>query len=690
MKAHGVGRALAQPLRAATRRHFAARSWVEYDAKCDFPIENLPFGVFSCAKRGPRCATAIGPYAVDLAVLSEHGAFKDLGFDATKTFGQPTLNAFMALPRSAWRATRARLAELFAADGDDALRGRATLRDAALRPLEEVKMHLPAKIGDYTDFYSSREHATNVGIMFRGKDNALQPNWLHLPVGYHGRASSVVLSGTPLARPRGQLQKSREDPWQGSVYGPCKLLDFELEIGFFVGGQLPPLGRPLSIQEAEEHIFGYVLMNDWSARDIQAWEYVPLGPFGAKNFGTTISPWIVSPDALEPFVCSTSAEKQTDPEPLPYLKEENYSSYDIKLAVDLHTPSQGSSEKVVTTITESNFRHMYWTPRQQLVHHSVTGCNMQPGDLLGSGTISGTEQRSFGSMLELSWRGAHEIPLSDGQARKFLQDGDVCNIRGYCQGDGYQIGFGDCSGEVLPAGALDEAKAAGAASSPLQDVELHGYWRSTASWRVRIALAHHGIHYKNTPVNLMKNEHQSASYAQVSSMGQVPTLSFTVAGERQNLTQSMAIVEFLDSVSTGSPLIPPTDGTVEGTLRRARAMEIAEIVNSGMQPLQNRPMLGSIRVANVDGQETDGQGFARAAILRGLKACERLVAASGGTFAVGDTVSIADLCLVPQLQNARRFELDLTPFPHLMALDERLAQLPAFQAARPEAQPDAS
>lgn len=293
-------------------------------------------------------------------------------------------------------------------------------------------------------------------------------------------------------------------------------------------------------------------------------------------------------------------------------------------------------------------------------------------------------------MLELSWRGAHEIPLSDGQARKFLQDGDVCNIRGYCQGDGYQIGFGDCSGEVLPAGALDEAKAAGAASSPLQDVELHGYWRSTASWRVRIALAHHGIHYKNTPVNLMKNEHQSASYAQVSSMGQVPTLSFTVAGERQNLTQSMAIVEFLDSVSTGSPLIPPTDGTVEGTLRRARAMEIAEIVNSGMQPLQNRPMLGSIRVANVDGQETDGQGFARAAILRGLKACERLVAASGGTFAVGDTVSIADLCLVPQLQNARRFELDLTPFPHLMALDERLAQLPAFQAARPEAQPDAS
>lgn len=671
-------------------RSFATRSWVEYDAKCDFPIENLPFGVFSCAKKGPRCATAIGSYAVDLAALSEHGALSGLGFDATKTFGQPTLNAFMALPRSAWRATRARLTQLLLADGDDLLRRKAELRDAAMRPLQEVKMHLPAKIGDYTDFYSSREHATNVGIMFRGKDNALQPNWLHLPVGYHGRASSVVLSGTPLARPRGQLQKNREDPWQGSDYGPCKLLDFELEIGFFVGGELPSLGRPITINEAAEHIFGYVLMNDWSARDIQAWEYVPLGPFGAKNFGTTISPWIVTPDALEPFVCPTSAEKQDSPEPLPYLKEQNYSSYDIKLAVDLHTPSKGG-EKVVTTITESNFRHMYWTPRQQLVHHSVTGCNMQPGDLLGSGTISGTEQRSFGSMLELSWRGAHEIPLADGESRKFLKDGDVCNIRGFCQGDGYQIGFGDCSGEVLPAGALDEAPKVPARSKLLQDVELHGYFRSTASWRVRIALAHHGVNYKYTSVNLLKSEQKSAEFEQVSSMAQVPTLSFNAAGRRQNLTQSLAIIEFLDSVYTDSPpLMPPADGTPEGTLRRARVMEIAEIINSGTQPLQNRPMLSSITSAVVDGKDTDGTGFATAAVMKGLKACERLVAQSGGQYAVGDTVSIADICIVPQLTNARRFGIKVEEFPHLASLEKRLAELPAFATAVPEQQPDAA
>lgn len=676
--------------RPLQRRCFAARSWVEYDAKCDFPIENLPYGVFSCAKKGPRCATAIGPYAVDLAALSEHGALSGLGFNATKTFGHPTLNAFMALPRSAWRATRARLTELLLADGDNTLRSNPKLREAALQPLQEVKMHLPAKIGDYTDFYSSREHATNVGIMFRGKDNALQPNWLHLPVGYHGRASSVVPSGTPLARPRGQLQRNREDPMQGSDYGPCKLLDFELEIGFFVGGELPALGRPITINEAADHIFGYVLMNDWSARDIQAWEYVPLGPFGAKNFGTTISPWIVTPDALEPFVCATSAEKQDNPEPLPYLKEENYSSYDIKLAVDLHTPSQGG-EKVVTTITESNFRHMYWTPRQQLVHHSVTGCNMQPGDLLGSGTISGTEQRSYGSMLELSWRGANEIPLADGQSRKFLKDGDVCNIRGFCQGDGYQIGFGDCSGEVLPAGALDTAPKSEMKSLALEDVELYGYWRSTCAWRVRIALAHHGVDYKYTPVNLLKDEQKNAQFVeQQSTMAQVPTLSFKAGGSRQNLTQSLAIIEFLDLIyGQSAPLIPVADGTPEGALRRARAMEIAEIVNSGVQPLQNRPMLSSIKTALVDGKETDGTGFAFAAVMKGLKACEKLVAQSDGRYAVGDAITIADICIVPQLTNARRFGIDIEEFPHLLSLEQRLSELPAFAIARPDQQPDA-
>lgn len=251
-------------------------------------------------------------------------------------------------------------------------------------------------------------------------------------------------------------------------------------------------------------------------------------------------------------------------------------------------------------------------------------------------------------MLELSWRGAHEIPLADGESRKFLKDGDVCNIRGFCQGDGYQIGFGDCSGEVLPAGALDEAPKVTARSQLLQDVELHGYFRSTASWRVRIALAHHGVNYKYTSVNLLKSEQKSAEFEQVSSMAQVPTLSFNAAGRRQNLTQSLAIIEFLDSVYTDSPpLMPPADGTPEGTLRRARVMEIAEIINSGTQPLQNRPMLSSITSAVVDGKDTDGTGFATAAVMKGLKACERLVAQSGGQYAVGEAVSIADICIVP-------------------------------------------
>lgn len=672
-------------------RRCAARSWVDYDANCDFPLENLPFGVFSCASRGPRCATAIGDRAVDLAVLADHGAFDGLTFNARHVFHQPTLNSFMALPRHVWRSTRQRLSNLFAAgaDSDSALRDATALREKALLPLQDVQMHLPAKIGDYTDFYSSREHATNVGIMFRGKDNALQPNWLHLPVGYHGRASSVVVSGTPVARPRGQLQKNREDPWEGSSYGPCKLLDFELEIGFFLGGSLPPLGRPLTMEEAEEHIFGYVVMNDWSARDIQAWEYVPLGPFGSKNFATTISPWVVSPDALEPFICKTSAEEQTDPEPLPYLKEKNYSSYNIQLAVDLHTP--GAEGKTETTISESNFRHMYWTPRQQLVHHAVTGCPMAPGDLLGSGTISGTEPRSYGSMLELSWRGAHEIPLADGASRKFLQDGDVCNMRGFCQGDGYRIGFGDCSGEVLPAGSRDAAQAPAPAVCALRDAELRGYWRSGASWRVRIALAHHGVKFDNKPVNLLKDQQKDPAYVQEGNrLGQVPTFSFTdAAGQRQTLTQSLAIIEFLDSVCAHAPLIPLADGTAEGSLRRARALEIAEVINSGTQPLQNVGVLTSIKSASVDGREVDSRGFANAAVLKGLQACENLVARSGGRYAVGDVPSIADVCLIPQLYNARRFEVDVSEFPALLRVEAACSELEAFRLARPEVQPDA-
>jgi len=446
-----VPRAGARAFAAATSR----KAFVEHDPTSDFPLQNLPFGVFSGSDgKGPRCATAIGNKAVDLAALAGAGAFKGLPFDAAAVFQKPALNDFMALPQSAWLSTRARLTELLASDGDALLRSDAALCSTVLRPLAEVAMHMPASVGDYTDCYASREHATNVGIMFRGIDNALQPNWLHLPVAYHGRASSVVVSGTPITRPRGQKQKDKADASQGSIYGDSNLMDYELEIGAFVGGPCPPLGVPIDIKEAHKHIFGFVILNDWSARDIQPWEYVPLGPFTAKNLGSTISPWIVTPAALEPFTCPTSAGKQDDPVPLEYLQDPNYSSYNLQLFADLETP-----DGVTTTIAETNFQHMYWTPRQQLAHHTVTGCNMRPGDLIGSGTISGTignsegKSKNYGSLLEQSWRGTQKISLNDGSERTFVRDGDTINMRGFCQGEGYRVGFGDCAGKILPAGS---------------------------------------------------------------------------------------------------------------------------------------------------------------------------------------------------------------------------------------------
>jgi fumarylacetoacetase len=308
-------------------------------------------------------------------------------------------------------------------------------------------MHLPAKIGDYTDFYSSKSHAYNIGVMIRGKDNALQPNWSWLPVGYHGRASSVVLSGTDIHRPRGQLQPDETKP---PVFDTCKLLDFELEVACLVGPG-NKLGEPISIEKSGDHLFGLVLMNDWSARDIQKWEYVPLGPFGAKNFGTTVSPWVVTFDALKPF--AVASEKQ-DPAPLSYLAEENPMAYDIKLEVAL----QGEGQKDESVIVKSNCKYLYWTFKQQLAHHTVTGCNMQPGDLLGSGTISGTDPSEFGSMMELSWRGSKEIKLNDGSVRKFLKDGDKVKFTGHCEGKGYRLGFGECSGKILPAVTLPASK----------------------------------------------------------------------------------------------------------------------------------------------------------------------------------------------------------------------------------------
>lgn len=413
------------------------KSFVNYSADCDFPIENLPYGIFSTKnKPEKRIGVAIGDEILNLRAIA-HYFDGPLLKNKQDVFHRDCLNDFMSLGRPAWLEVRSKLQELLSANN-------RTLQDPDIRSIifvaqKDAIMHLPAKIGDYTDFYSSLNHATNVGIMFRGKENPLLPNWKYLPVGYHGRASSVVVSGTPIKRPHGQTLPIENT---APVFGPCRLMDFEVEVAFFVGGPPTNLGDTVPASKAHDHIFGMVLMNDWSARDIQKWEYVPLGPFNAKNLGTTISPWVVTMEALEPFKVPNMTQ---DPAPFPYLQHDESCNYDIKLKVDIKPPSG-----VVTTVCQTNFKYMYWTPRQQLAHHTITGCNINPGDLMGSGTISGETSDSYGSMLELCWKGTRPITLKDGTIRKFLQDGDEVIIHGYCVGDGYKVGFGSCTGKLLP------------------------------------------------------------------------------------------------------------------------------------------------------------------------------------------------------------------------------------------------
>jgi fumarylacetoacetase len=418
------------------------RSFVSVTEESHFPIQNLPYGVF---RRGgadqPRVGVAIGDMILDLGVLEECGFFAEAGFGEARVFRRSSLNKLMSLGHPVWRQARATISRLLSAD-EPTLRDDDQLRRSALVPMASAEMCMPVEIGDYTDFYSSREHATNVGTMFRGKENALLPNYLWLPVGYHGRASSVVLSGTDLHRPCGQ---TKGDAAAAPVFGPSRLLDFELEMGFFVGPG-SDLGHPLSIADAPQHIFGMVLVNDWSARDIQKWEYVPLGPFVAKNFGTSISPWVVPLDALEPFRCAGPPQ---DPQPQPYLRTTGDQAYDIHLEVSL----QGARMDRPHVICRSNFRYLYWNMRQQLAHHTVTGCNVRPGDLMASGTISGPTPESYGSLLELAWRGERPIRFPNGEERKFIADGDRITITGWCQGGGYRVGFGEVTGKILPARA---------------------------------------------------------------------------------------------------------------------------------------------------------------------------------------------------------------------------------------------
>jgi len=417
-------------------------SFIEVSEVSHFPIQNLPYGIFSTnANPKQRLGVAIGDFILDLSEV-KHLFTGPVLSSKQDVFTNSTLNEFMALGRPAWQEARATLQKLLSKD-EAVLRDDASLRQKCLVPMDKATMHLPARIGDYTDFYSSRDHATNVGTMFRGKDNALMPNWLHLPVGYHGRASSVVVSGTPVRRPNGQSRLPDKPP----THGPCKALDFELEMAFFVG-PANKLGEPIVAANAHEHIFGFVIMNDWSARDFQKWEYVPLGPFTGKSFATTISPWVVTVDALMPHAIDNVV--QEDPQPLPYLRHNDKFRFDVNLEVSIK--SESSSEAGV--VSRSNLKNMYWTPKQQLAHHSVTGCNMQPGDLMGSGTISGPEPESFGSMLELSWNRTKDVPIGNGEVRKMILDGDEVIMTGYAQGDGYRVGFGQCSGKLIPAHTL--------------------------------------------------------------------------------------------------------------------------------------------------------------------------------------------------------------------------------------------
>jgi len=416
----------------------ARHSWVASAEGSDFPIQNLPWGIFSePSNTAPRAGIRIGDYVLDVALLQEAGLLQpEL---PAGIFRAGALNGFIALGPALWSATRARISQLLSSE-TAALRDDPALRAKALFDASQVSLHLPIEVEGFTDFYSSREHAANVGKMFRDPANPLLPNWLHIPVAYNGRASTVVASGTPVRRPLGQVKpQGAEAP----SFGPTAKLDFELEMGVVVG-RATPIGEALSVAEAEEAIFGFALLNDWSARDIQQWEYVPLGPFQAKAFATTLGPWIVTKEALEPF--RTQGPVQ-DPAPLPYLAQAGARNYDIELEVSLRP--KGS--KTATVISRTNFARMYWSSAQQLAHHTACGCAMRVGDLLGSGTISGPAEDSFGSLLELTWNGQKPLTLPDGSVRGFLEDGDVVSFTGRAKRNGISIGFGLCEGEILAA-----------------------------------------------------------------------------------------------------------------------------------------------------------------------------------------------------------------------------------------------
>ncbi len=412
-------------------------SWLPIEQGSDFSLENLPFGVFKTEGLTPRAGVALGGYVIDLSALYSSGLMNGIGI-SNNVFNKPYLNDFIALGKPVWQAVRSFLQTMFEKE-NTSLKDNDNLIKHIVIPMKEVQMLMPIQVRDYTDFYSSEEHATNVGIMFRGKENALMPNWKHLPVGYHGRASSIVISGTNIHRPKGQIRPDDNLP---PVFSPSRQMDFELEMAFIIG-KSTNLGDSVSTQEAEEHIFGMVIFNDWSARDIQKWEYVPLGPFLGKNFASSVSPWIVTMDALAPFRTEGPAQ---EPEVLPYLQYEGNKNFDICLEVQL----QPENVEPVT-ISRSNHKYLYWNMAQQLAHHTVNGCNLSIGDMMASGTISGPTEDAFGSMLEIAWKGTKPVTMADGSKRVFIQDNDTVIMKAWCEKEGLRVGFGEVIGKILPA-----------------------------------------------------------------------------------------------------------------------------------------------------------------------------------------------------------------------------------------------
>lgn len=413
-------------------------SFLDIASDSDFSIHNLPYGIFSDSVDGKRRAgIAIGEHVLDLSVLETEGL---LSLDGGSYFDQNTLNAFIDSGRDNWSKARTTIQTLLSSD-NNTLRDNTDLQQKTLFKQADVTMHLPVQVPGFTDFYSSKEHATNVGTMFRDPSNALLPNWTEMPVGYNGRASTVIVSGTDVIRPSGQLKPNADDR---PIFSPCKRLDFELETAFVVG-KGNNIGQPIAVDDAIDHIFGMVLLNDWSARDIQKWEYVPLGPFNAKTFASEVSPWIVTMEALTPFKMPCPTQ---EPKPLAYLNEkDSNNSYDIHLSVALLPENADEA----TVVCETNFKYMYWSMAQQLTHHTITGCKVEVGDMMGSGTISGSTPDSYGSMLEIAWNATKPVTLKGGETRSFIEDGDTVIMKGYSEKDGIRVGFGEVRGKVLPA-----------------------------------------------------------------------------------------------------------------------------------------------------------------------------------------------------------------------------------------------